>query len=258
MRGRASAVLSQGAAKLTGVGDWTEGEVLALDFETTGVDRFNDVPVSFALISVVDGVAVASWSGLIDPGCDIPLEATQVHGITSEQARAEGMPLSLALGLVMDAVVAAGRRGVPVAGMRLDYDLTILDVQATRVGDRGLVARGWHGPVLDAAVLDRQFDSDREGRRTLRDLCDHYGVEIGRAHDAWADALASVQVLFAFATRFPGVRARDLGRLHEDQVRWHREWTADQEGWRLAQGMIPLDRRAYLWPVAPAMLPPAA
>jgi DNA polymerase-3 subunit epsilon len=240
------------------VGDWTEGEVLGLDFETTGVDRFTDVPVSYALVSVVDGVAVASWSGLIDPGCDIPCEATQVHGITSEQARAEGMPLPIAIGLVMDAVVAAGERGVPVAGMRLDYDLTILDIQAARVGDRGLVARGWHGPVLDAAVLDRQFDSDREGRRTLRDLCDHYGVEIERAHDAWADATASVQVLFALAARFPEVRLSDLWRLHEDQIRWHREWTADQEGWRFAQGMHPLDPRDYAWPVASAILPPAA
>ena len=238
--------------------DWTDGELLGLDLETTGVDRFTDVPVSYALVSVVDGVAIASWSGLIDPGCDIPSEATQVHGITSEHARAAGMPLSVAIGLVMDAVVAAGRRGVPVAGMRLDYDLTILDIQATRVGDRNLVERGWRGPVLDAAVLDRQFDSDREGRRTLCDLCDHYGVEIVRAHDAWADAIASMQVLLALARRFPGVRTRDLGGLHEDQVRWHREWTADQERWRLAQGMVPLDPRAYLWPVAPAMLPPAA
>jgi DNA polymerase-3 subunit epsilon len=243
---------------LTSMGDWTEGEVLGLDFETTGVDRFSDVPVSYALISVVDGVAVASWSGLIDPGCDIPCEATQVHGITSERARREGMPLSVAVGLVTDAVVAAGRRGVPVAGMRLDYDLTMLDIHASRFGDRGLSERGWHGPVLDAAVLDRHFDPDREGRRTLRDLCVHYGVEMEHAHDAWADALASVQVLFALATRFPGARARELGRLHDDQIRWHREWTADQEGWRCARGMVRLDPRDYMWPVAPAMFPPAA
>jgi hypothetical protein len=48
---------------LVGVGDWTEGEVLGLDFETTGVDRFTDVPVSYALVSVIDGIAVRSWSG---------------------------------------------------------------------------------------------------------------------------------------------------------------------------------------------------
>ncbi len=80
------------------VRDWTEGEVLGLDFETTGVDRFTDVPVSYALVSVLDGVAVRSWSGLIDPGREIPSDATAVHGITTERARAEGMPLDAAIG----------------------------------------------------------------------------------------------------------------------------------------------------------------
>src|SRR4029077_8093115 len=140
---------------LDGVPDWTEGEVLGLDFETTGVDRFTDVPVSYALVSVVDGIAVHSWSGLIDPGREIPREATAVHGISTERARAEGMPLNAAIALVTDAVLTAGRRGVPLIGMKLDYDLTILDVLGNRFFERGLVAQGWRGPVLDAAVLDR-------------------------------------------------------------------------------------------------------
>lgn len=240
------------------MGDWTEGEVLGLDLETTGVDRFTVVPVSYALVSVVDGIAVRSWCGLIDPGCDIPAETTQVHGITTEQARTEGMPLPAAVSLLLDAVAAAGRRGVPLVGMRLDYDLTILDVQAARLGICGLAERGWHGPVLDAAVLDRHFDTEREGRRTLCDLCAHYGVEFERAHDAWADAVASVQVLFAMAARFPVLFEDELWRLHEDQARWHREWTADQEVWRVAQGKDPFDPRDYLWPLASVALPPAA
>jgi DNA polymerase III subunit epsilon len=240
------------------MGDWTEGEVLGLDFETTGIDRFSDVPVSYALVSVVDGVLVRSWSGLIDPGCDIPAEATQVHGITTAQARREGMPLAEAIGLVTDAVVAAGRRGVPVAGMKLDYDLTILDVQASELGRRGLAGRGWRGPALDVGVLDRHLDAGREGRRTLCDLCAHYSVAFERAHDAWADALASVEVLFAMAARYPSLRDGDLRALYEGQVGWHREWSEDQEGWRLARGMEPFDPRDHEWPVAPALLPPAA
>ena len=240
------------------MGHWTEGEVLGLDFETTGIDRFTDVPVSYALVSVVNGAAVRSWSGLIDPGCDIPAEATHVHGITTARARREGMPLAEAVGLVSDAVIAAGRRGVPLAGMRLDYDLTILDVQATHAAVRSLSERGWRGPVLDVAVLDRHLDATRQGRRTLCDLCGHYGVEFERAHDAWADALASVQVLFAMAGRFGDLGEADLRALHEGQVRWHREWTEGQEAWRLMQGKAPLDPREYEWPLARAVLPPAA
>ena len=243
---------------LGGVHEWTEGEVLGLDFETTGVDRFTDVPVSYALVSVVEGVAVRSWSGLIDPGREIPSDATAVHGITTERARAEGMPLDEAIALVTDAVVTAGRRGVPLVGMKLDYDLTILDVQGCKTCGRGLAARGWCGPVLDAGVLDRHFDSERQGRRTLSDLCEHYGVQLDGAHDAWADAVASIRVLFALADRYSALRGADVTELHEAQIEWHRQWTEDCEAWRLGQGMPATDPREYVWPVAPEALPPAA
>ena len=137
------------------MGAWTAGEVLGFDLETTGIDRFNDVPVSYALVQVVGGVVVRSWSGLIDPGRDIPAGATEVHGISTERARDEGMPLDAAVSFLADAVVSAGRRGVPLAGMKLDYDLTMVETQAVKLCGRGIVQRGWSGPVLDAGVIDR-------------------------------------------------------------------------------------------------------
>lgn len=243
---------------LAPVGDWTRGEVLGLDLETTGVDRFADVPVSYALVSVVDGIAVHSWSGLIDPGRPIPPDATAVHGITTGRARAEGMPLGTAIELMIDAVVSASRRGVPVVGMKLDYDLTMLDVLGDRFFGHGLMAQGWRGPVLDAGVLDRHFDGDREGRRTLGDLCMHYGVDLEGAHEAWSDAVASVRVLFALTERYPSLRSGDVTELHESQVEWHRQWGENCEASRLARGLAPADPRDYLWPVAPVALPPAA
>jgi len=237
---------------------WTAGEVLGFDFETTGIDRFNDVPVSYALVHVVEGIVVTSWSGLIDPGREIPAGATAVHGIPTERARDEGMPLREAIGLVADAVVSASFRGVPLAGMKLDYDLTILDTQATRFFGRSIAERGWCGPVLDAVVIDRHFDRAREGRRTLVDLCCLYGIEFGNAHDAWADALASVEVLFALATRHEALWEGDLAQLHEDQASWHKQWAQDYDRWRLSQGMIPIDPRDYEWPVVPTVLTSAA
>jgi len=242
---------------LSGVGAWPAGEVLGLDFETTGIDRFNDVPVSYALVSVKEGVVVRSWSGLIDPGCPIPPEATAVHGISTERARDEGMPLREAMSLVSDAVLTASWRGVPLAGMKLDYDLTILETQARDLCGWGPVERGWCGPVLDAGVIDRHFDPERTGRRTLSDLCAHYGIEIRNAHDAAADAVASIEVLFALALRYDALWDFDLTALHHDQIDWHREWTEHYDEWRLSEGMIPIDPRDYVWPVAPAVLPAA-
>lgn len=243
---------------LVTMASWSTGEVIGFDFETTGVDRFNDVPVSYALVHVVGGVVRTSWSGLIDPGREIPAGATEVHGISTDRARAEGMPLCEAISMVSDAVVSASRRGVPLAGMKLDYDITLLETQSKHLCGQGIVARGWCGPVLDAVVIDRHFDRYRKGRRTLVNLCAHYGVHIGNAHDASADAIASVEVLFALAERHHELYSADLNALHESQIDWHLEWAHSYDRWRLSQGMIAIDPRDYVWPLAPDVLPDVA
>ena len=237
------------------MGDWASGEVLGFDFETTGIDRFNDVPVSFALVTVRAGQVVSTSSGLVDPGREIPAGAVEVHGISTERARAEGMPLKEAIEMIADAVISASRRRVPLVGMKLDFDLTILDHQSRRMGGASLVDRGWTGPVLDAVVLDRHHDRFRKGRRTLGALCAHYGVDIQHAHDAASDAVASARVLFALAARFAELSDADPYAIHQSQIGWHREWTEGYDEWRTGQGMTPIDRRDFIWPVAPALLP---
>jgi DNA polymerase-3 subunit epsilon len=229
---------------------WSIGEILGFDFETTGVDRFHDVPVSYALVTVVAGEVRTTVTGLVNPGREIPVGASQVHGISTERARAEGISLSDAVALVTDAIVSAGARGVPLVGMKLDYDLTMLDTQSRSLLGAGLAERGWSGPVLDAVVLDRHLDRFRKGSRTLGALCAHYGVEIENAHDAAADAIASIGVLLAQAACYKELRNADLISLHEAQISWHHDWAESYDGWRSEQGMAPIDPRDYMWPVA--------
>jgi DNA polymerase-3 subunit epsilon len=208
-------------------------------------------------VYAIGGRIRVSWSGLIDPGRAIPEDATAVHGITDEQASTEGMPLPDAVALLCDVVLSASRRRVPLVGMQLDYDLTMLQSQAQRLSGDGIVERGWCGPVLDVAVLDRHYDPDREGRRTLSALCDHYGADIGNAHDARADAIASMNVLFALASRRRELREADPRALHRAQVLWHRQWVRRCDDRRLSEGTIALDPRDYVWPVAPPVAPAA-
>jgi DNA polymerase-3 subunit epsilon len=236
---------------------WTTREVLGFDFETTGIDRFNDVPVSYALVTVRATEVVSVDSGLIDPGRDIPPDASEVHGISTERARTEGIPLREAMAKVSESVLAASARGVPLVGMRLDYDLTILETQCTNLFGQGLVARGWNGPVLDTSVVDRHLDRYRPGRRTLSALCELYGIDIGNAHDASADAIASVNVLIAMFARYGELRHAEPAFLHEAQKQWHRQWAENFDEFRQSEGQEPLDPRDHVWPVAPFDLPQA-
>jgi len=233
---------------------WPEEELIGFDLETTGIDRFSDVPVSFALVTFEGSAVIRCDAALVDPGRPIPEAATAVHGITTERARSEGLPLGEAVEMVADAMVSASGRGVPVVGMKLDYDFTILDVQCRRIDGRGLVERGFAAPVLDALVLDRHFDRFRRGRRTLGDLCALYGVAIDNAHDAAADAEATVGVLSAMCRRYPELAEQSPSELHRLQVGWHREWADSYDEWRRGRGMAPLDPRDFDWPVATEVL----
>jgi DNA polymerase III subunit epsilon len=182
---------------------WHDQDLLAFDLETTGVDRFADVPVSYALVVVRAGAVVDIDASLVDPGRDIPVAASAVHGIVTEQARSDGMRLGLAVRHVADVLIDASLHGVPIVGMKLDYDLTMLDSCVRRETGAGIVDGGFRGPVLDALVIDRHVDRYRRGKRTLADLCLRYEVTIDHAHEASADAKAAVDVVRAMCRTYP-------------------------------------------------------
>jgi DNA polymerase-3 subunit epsilon len=239
---------------------WSAGELVGLDFETTGVDRCGDVPVSFAIVRVVSGVVIDRLAGLVDPGREIPPAATAIHGITTERARAAGRPLAEVLPLIAEHVVHAGRRGIPVVGMNVSYDLTMLDHHLRLLEGDGLAGRGWSGPVLDVLVLDRHFDRYRRGKRKLEHLCQHYSVAVKAPHDAGADAEAAIAVLGAICGRYPELHAIALEELTRLQCEWHREWAEHYDLWRRGNGQRPLDPGDFEWPLAPrpAAAAPAA
>ncbi len=232
---------------------WDEQDLLGFDLETTGVDRFTDVPVSYALVAVRGGLVVWSDASLVDPGREIPPGASSVHGITTERARREGIPLGIAVRHIADAVLDSSRKGVPVVGMKLDYDLTMLDACCRRETGRGLADRGFRGPVVDALVIDRHLDRYRPGKRTLADLCSYYGVVIDHAHDASADATAAIDVVRTLCRSYPELRDLVPMELHVAQEGWHREWVASFAEWMRWKGLgSPIDDEDAAWPVASA------
>lgn len=230
---------------------WAEGAMLGFDLETTGVDPNLAIPVSFALCEMNAGHLVNTVTALVNPGVDIPLAAVAIHGITSDKARSEGIDLAAAVAVLFDAVLGAGRDNVPIVGMNIAYDLTILDRLGREHLGCGLGERGWAGPALDALVLDRHVDRFRKGRRRLGDLCSHYDVALVDAHEAGSDAGAACQVVLAIANRSPAIAEMALEDLYQAQILWHRAWAENFSSWQESSGRAPLESAEYYWPLRP-------
>lgn len=207
---------------------WAEFPLLAFDLETTGIDAHNDRIVQAALVRVPGSLEAArrpeTWTWLVNPGVDIPEAASEVHGITTERARAAGGDPGQMLFELTGRLALWMGKGWPIVGMNLSYDLTMLEAENRRYGIDPLATRLRDiGPVLDVFVLDKHAEPYRKGGRRLEQLCARYGVVHTGAHDASGDALASARIfprlMAEHAKKFP---AMTLGGLHEAQIGWRR------------------------------------
>jgi len=222
---------------------WLERTMIGFDTETTGVDTASDRIVTAAVITRegADGpVEARTW--LIDPGVEIPARATEVHGITTEMARANGADPVVALGEIAALLAAGLVNGAPIVAFNAGYDLGILEAELARHGLPSLASRLGEGhdvrPVVDPLVLDRHLDRFRRGKRKLIDLCAHYGVVVDgdTLHAADADVIATLDLVHAMARAFPSLATVELADLHDQQVSAYRAWAVDFRAWLTSRG----------------------
>ena len=229
---------------------WRDGPCLGLDLETTGTDPAECLPIAFALVQFDWGKVSSKRYALIDPGIEIPAEATAVHGITTAECRERGGTLLDSVTGIAREIIKASDDGVPLVGMNASFDLSVIDHCLWALQGSGLRGCGWRGSVIDVMVIDRALDKYRPGKRTLIDLCRHYGVEPGKSHHAGSDAEAAVRVAFALAEKYPAeVGNIDLDLLHVQQASWRRAWVADFNAYRKTKGQEPIPETAGNWPL---------
>ena len=204
------------------------------DLETTGIDVTTSRIVS-AHVGVIgpDGTVLEQTDWLADPGVEIPEQATAVHGITTERARAEGRPAAIVVGEIVAALASLFDRGIAVTIYNAPYDLSLLASEARRYG---LSPLSEPAPVIDPLILDKAVDRFRKGKRTLEAAALHYGVYLTDAHTAGADAVAAGRVAQALAQKFAAELAIDVTELHAKQIAWGAEQAASfQEYMRRAK-----------------------
>ena len=195
------------------------------DLETTGIDVESSRIVS-AHVGVIDasGVVIEKTDWLADPGIEIPEQASAVHGITTERARAEGRPSIEVVGEIIASLNDVFARGLALTIYNAPYDLTLLNREARR---HGLAPLASPGPIIDPLVLDRVVDKYRKGKRTLEAATEFYGIALTDAHDAGADAVAAGRLAQVLANRYGAQLAIEVADLHNLQIGWCADNAAD-------------------------------
>lgn len=232
--------------------NWYEGRLAAYDIETTGTETETDRIVTAAVTVVGGGVDPESRTWLVDPGVEIPAEASAVHGISTEKARGEGQSAASAAEEITTFLAEQVVEDIPIVAFNARFDLTILDREARRYGVEPLIERvgGEEGLlVVDPYVLDRKINQFRKGRRTLGILCEDYGIPLTDAHAADADALAAARLAWKLGRINAELGAYDLPTLHEEQILW-----ADEQGRSLQEYFDRQGRSEVVqtvWPLVP-------
>lgn len=252
---------------------WTSLPILSLDTETTSKYPFEARIVEIGTVLVhPDGSTSDQWRQLVDPGCAIPAEAAAIHGISTEQARDEGVDPTWALMQLAERVIDHVSEHSAQAGIAIfnaPYDLPLIIAECGRNGIDWPCFAG----ILDPLTIDRVCDywrrdaihhqpvahtheggfeqakAHRNGNRKLIRLADLYGVELGdAAHGAVADATASGQILWKQVERFPKLGENTLASLWVKQVLGAEKERDKLQDW-LRRERDPLSEVSGGWPL---------
>lgn len=199
--------------------------VLCFDTETSGIRVFEDRIVQmFIGIADENGDLVERYEWIINPGIEIPEEASAVHGFTTEYLQEYGAEPGGALETVMD--VFRLYKDIPWCAFNLNFDLSILVAEFKRYG----FGDGFGGFALkkdnlwDGLVIDRAQDKYRKGKRNLENMARVYGVpfDADAAHKADYDVEITAKVTREIIEKF-GVPTT------KQQKVWYADWAEHLE-----------------------------
>lgn len=172
------------------------------DVETTGVDPSSARIVQIACVKRRPDGTSTEWQRLVNPGCPIPLEAAEIHGITDDMVKDAPPFRDIASGLLQ------ALEGCDLGGFNVRrYDIPLLQAEFARVG----VAFSTEGrSIVDAMALFHAKEK-RDLTAAVKFYC---GRPMEGAHDAMADVRATMEVLNAQLGRY-GELPDDVAGLHD-------------------------------------------
>jgi len=202
---------------------WHEHRFVVFDVETTGLED-GDRIVELGLARFEQGRLVRRWGSLIYPDMEIPEEATRIHGISG----ADVATAPRFVGAVAD-IINIARDAHPVAyNASFDRRFWIRALAQTALSDLSNIPlfderTRWLDPLVWMRRLHGIW-----GKNTLGVSCERYSIDVGTAHRATDDAVATGHLMLAIKNDIYTVTLTELlrrqGILDERQDRERGEW----------------------------------
>ena len=164
-----------------------KAEFACFDFETTGFSPKRDRAIEIAIVIVRQGKVNETWTTLINPGDDVEIGATHIHGIKREWLK-DAPTFAEIVGdlspLLNNKVLVAHNA---------NFDLGFLRAELSRAD---LLPKGQLFPHWDTMKAADYAPTDVVSRNLL-DVSAAFGIDIINAHQALDDALAVAEIVAA-------------------------------------------------------------
>jgi len=163
--------------------DYYDKDMVVVDIETTGLHPVFDEIVEIAAIKIRNFVVKDTFHSLIKPDRNIPVEVTEIHGITNEMC--ENAPS--AEEVLKKFCEFTGNS--PVIAHNAQFDISFI-----RNHVKKLLNIEFDNPVIDTLSLSREFFPFRS--HALGSLVRDLGFEFTHLHRAMDDAIATLSVYY--------------------------------------------------------------
>ena len=179
--------------------DYRRMEFLALDLETTSLDANKGEIVSLGFVPIVCGLIdiQQGFSTLIRNKKTVGMSAT-LHGISDREA-ATGATMEEVFPILLEAL-----RGRVLLLHHGDLDMAFLQHSCRRLYGTPFLAQVVDTMLLEWQRLRRQNKVVQPQALRLYQCRQRYGLPDYPAHDAYADALATAELLLAQAAAMAG------------------------------------------------------
>ena len=205
-------------------GDWPG---FVFDTETTGVDVNSDRVVELGAVCIAGGAQAAKRKMRIDPQMAIPKGASDIHGIRDEHVRGKPTFAAVAPRFLeyLDGRVPGPKAPWLCGYNATGFDVPLLNAELARAGiDVAIDVQRIVDPMVFVRWHLRHLRS-----RSLESACQHFRVELLKAHSALDDAAATAALLLQMVER--GLIPENISAALTEQRRFAKIMQEEWDQW---------------------------